>query len=117
MSEKPDQHTRLLADTFHENWTEGPVALYAREAAAQARRSRGLRQSFIAAAATAGIAAILVFSLSDRSTPRRESLVQSMVQPAYEIISDEELLTQLRDRPLLVMHNENGTRKFVLLDH
>jgi hypothetical protein len=33
------------------------------------------------------------------------------------VISDDELLAQLRDRPLLVLRKDDGRREFVLLGH
>jgi hypothetical protein len=34
----------------------------------------------------------------------------------YEIISDDELLAQLQDQPVLVVKRANGTREITLLD-
>ncbi|HEY1111380.1 MAG TPA: hypothetical protein VGE76_22180, partial [Opitutaceae bacterium] len=35
--------------------------------------------------------------------------------PGYEIVSDEEFFALLRDRPLLVLPEEKGPKKFVVL--
>jgi hypothetical protein len=38
------------------------------------------------------------------------------VARGYEIISDDELVAELPDEAILVLPQENGTRKIVLLD-
>ena len=48
-----------------------------------------------------------------RGRPARRASVGAA--RSYEIISDEELLAQLRDRPILVVRKENGSREIVLL--
>jgi hypothetical protein len=115
MNNPPDDRTRLLAEMLHGDWTSGPAAEMARRAAAHARLRRTVRRSAVAAGVVAAIAVTLFFS------PRRPALAPASVvttaaKPAYEIISDEELLATLRDRPLLVLPQENGTKKIVLLD-
>ncbi len=39
----------------------------------------------------------------------------SAKSPGYEIVSDEEFFALLRDRPLLVLPEEKGAKKFVVL--
>jgi len=115
MNNPREQTDKLLAELFHEDWSNGPAADFARGAAAHARRRR--LRSITAAGVTTGLAAILAFILMHQ--PRPPHLVGSAVRPiaAYEILSDAELLTQLRDRPLLIVQRENGTNEFVLLEH
>jgi hypothetical protein len=115
MIEKPDQRTSLLAEAFHENWNDGPIALYARQAAAHARQRRRWRHGLLAGA-TAGVVAALMMMSVHRIVPVRIAGPLKPA-PAYEIISDEELLALLHDRPLLVVQKENGTRELVLLEH
>jgi len=41
--------------------------------------------------------------------------LSSKVSPAFEIISDEELWRELRGRPLLILPQELGARRIVVL--
>ena len=105
---------RLLAETFHGNWEEGVGAQFARRAAAHARNRRRRRQA--GAAATAIVALLILTSLALRQppvTPASGSPPAST--PAYEVISDAELLAELRDRPLVVVKRANGANDFVLV--
>jgi hypothetical protein len=118
MIERPDHRTKLLADTVHGDWLEGPVADFARQAAAHARRRRRLRRT----AQAAGVIACFIaggLALYFRVPPpsHRHTTLQESKTRAYEIISDDELLAQLHDRPLLALKKENGTHEFVFLDH
>jgi hypothetical protein len=116
MSEHPDRREKLLAEIFQGDWAAGPASAFARAAAAQARRRRQLRRGLAGASAVAAIAAGLVLGSLRRGTHVRESATPPAAAAAYEIISDDELLAQLRDRPVLVLPQENGTRKIVLFD-
>lgn len=110
----PDRRTKLLAELFHEDWANGPVSDLARVAAAHARRRRRIRRSLVIAGSTAAfaIAGTLAYF---RPTPVKPAALAKS-SPAYEIISDEELLTLLHDRPLLVIPEQDGTRRFVVLE-
>jgi len=115
MTEKHDPRTKLLTEIFHEEWSGGAPAGFARDAAALVRRRRRLRHSLVAAGTAAAVAVLtLVLSRPAPEHFRQRSLPQA--EPAYEIISDDELLAQLSDRPLLAMRTESGTREFVLLE-
>ncbi len=114
MNEPRDRRAKLVAELFHENWAGGPVSDFARIAAAHARRRRRLRQSLVAASAVTGFAALIAVALFHRP-PVAPIAVPPRAAPAYEIISDDELLAHLRDRPLLVLRKENGGREFVVL--
>ena len=116
MIERPDPRTRLLAESLHEDWSEGPVSLFARQAATLARQRRRLRQGLLAAGAAAGIAAALLLSTQHLAISPTPAPGPSKPGPAYEIISDAELLSELHDRPLLAISKQNGTHEFVLLD-
>lgn len=114
MNNQPDRRTKLLAELFHEDWATGRLSDLARVAAAHARRRRRIRRSLIVAgtAAAIAIASLLPYF---RSTPVK-SAVFAKPSLAYEIISDDELLTLLHDRPLLVIPEQDGTRRFVVLE-
>lgn len=131
MNKPSDSDDRLLADTFHDAWATGPAAAFARAAAAHARRRRRAKQAL---ASTAGIAAALLlgFALWPRSTPPTPQ-VAAVTRPAalpltpttppaaaptrgYEVISDDELIARLNDRPFLAVEQANGGRKIVLLE-
>jgi hypothetical protein len=112
-SKRPNDSDQLLADTFH-NWNNGDPAQFARAAAAAARRRHRRRR---AAAAAAGCAALMaVAAIAFRPPPPAPiAHVTSVPAPAYEVISDAELLSALRDRPLVAVKRENGSNEFVLV--
>lgn len=120
MNNHRDQKEKLLAEAFHGEWNDGTMTGFALEAARHARRRTRVRRSFAVVGATAGIAAALVFALKHQTGAENHpavsvATVQAPVAPAYEIISDEELLAQLKDQPLLVVQKKDGSREFVLL--
>ncbi|MDO8542722.1 MAG: hypothetical protein Q7S40_19955 [Opitutaceae bacterium] len=117
MNRKPERDAKLLAELFHDNWSAGPAADYARAAAAIARRRRQLRRTLAAGASAAAVAALWMAVSSPRQAiPTQLPAAPQPVTRGYEIISDEELLGQLRDRPVLVVRKPNGTREITLLD-
>ena len=76
-----------------------------------------MRQGLVSAAGTAAIvAAFLALGPAFQPEPNHLASGSARPSPLYEIISDEELLTQLHDRPLLIVQNEDGTKELVLLD-
>ena len=114
MNDSPNRRTELLADTLEGSWATGPAAEMARRAAAHARRRRALKGAaltFTAAAAIAG-----AFFAGNRTRLPAALPLAPVARPGYEIISDDELVAQLKDRPLLVLPQENGAKKIVLLD-
>jgi hypothetical protein len=114
MSNKDDRHSELLAETFHGDWTGGPAGDFARRAAQHARRHRGRRQALLFAGAATGLAAAIMFSVH-RPVPAALARATQDPAPAYEVISDDDLIAGVRDRPVLVLPQENGTKKIVLL--
>jgi hypothetical protein len=117
MNRKIREQEKLLAETFHGEWSAEPMASFARQAAATVRRRRQLKQTFLAMGAVAGFAIAALISLPRGRAPTRMASAPTAPAPAYEVISDEELLAQLRDQPLLVMNKPNGTREFVILEN
>lgn len=121
MSDRNDVHDKLLAGAFHDDWASGSAAELARTAAAHARRRQRTRRAL--ASAGAGVAVLAVGFLALRPVPRAP-VAPAAVAPApavaargYEIISDADLMTQLRDRSLLVVQKQNGSREYTLLAH
>ena len=117
MTEPNDRNARLLAESFHDDWATGGAAQFACAAAAHARRRRRLRQALATGGGVAAIA-IVGFFASHRpgAMPPTIAAAPSLAQPrGYEIISDDQLLAQLRDRSVLVVRKENGSREIVLL--
>ncbi len=102
-------------ETLHGDWTAGPAAEMARRAAARARLRRAVRQSAPIVAAAAAIAVVMFFT-TRQPAPAPVASGATAANPGYEIISDDELLATLRDRPLLVLPQENGSKKIVVLD-
>ncbi len=113
MNDSPDPRARLLAETLHGDWCDGPMAAIARRAAAHARWRRRVRRGSLALT-TAAVLGAAVFLIPRHSPPLSSTLVP-IVPRGYEIISDDELLARLRDRPLLVLPRENGTKTVMLL--
>lgn len=113
---KHDQE-KLLAETFHGDWSSGPAAAFAQRAAREARRSRNLRSALTFSAAAAGVAIALFFTSRPLSPPLPSSNAIVKTGPAFEIISDDELIAQLKDRPLLVQSRPDGSREIVLLEN
>jgi hypothetical protein len=121
MNKPTRKDERLLAETFHENWESGATAQFARAAAAHARNRRRARH---ATATLAGLAVLAcgLFVARDRFAPRvviaqaQRSPVAATPTRGYEVISDDELLAQLRDRPVLAVQKPNGTREIVVLE-
>lgn len=120
MNKPADKEAKLLAETFHEEWTAGAPAAFARAAAAHARNRRRMRQGIAATVGGIAMAAVCLAVWPRRATPL-PPVAPSMVPPpvaarGYEIISDDELLAQLRDHPVLVVKRTNGTKEITLLE-
>ena len=119
MKKNLSSRENLLAEIVHDHWATGPAADYARTAAAYARRRHRTKQLVVGATIAASMAVVLVFSVRHRLGPRSQSHAGTAVAPpnrGYEIISDAELLTELRDRSVLLVDRPNGRRELVLLD-
>ncbi|HEY5227125.1 MAG TPA: hypothetical protein VIJ19_01220 [Opitutaceae bacterium] len=126
MNERPDPKSRLIADLFHEDWDSGSASRLALEAAAQVRRRRVLRRGAIAATLStcALLLAVMVARGSSRSVlkPAIESSPERVPVPlavqthkGYEIISDDELIADLKDRPLLVLGDLKTGRQLIVI--
>jgi len=116
VNESRDPRTKLLAETLHGDWADGPAATMALRAAAHARRRRAVRGA-TAALGVAAMVAVFVFAFATRRPrPPLAPTVAAPAKPGYEIISDDELIALLKDRPLLVLPQENGAKRIVLLD-
>jgi hypothetical protein len=111
---RPDRE-KLLAETFHGDWSAGTAAGFARQAAAAARRRQSYQRVLVATGITAGIAAALIVTLRQPRVLPSEIRAAATPAPACEIISDDELLALLQDCPLLVVQNKDGGREFILL--
>jgi hypothetical protein len=116
MNDRNDKDAKLLAGAFHDDWADGPAAAFARAAAASARRRRAAHRTLRGATVAAALGAVAFVALRQPPAPAPLRTVTSPpVARSYEIISDDELLAQLRDRPLLMVKKENGEKEFVLL--
>lgn len=104
----------LIAAAFHGDWNEGDAARFARVAAAHARRRRLHRRILVGAGAASVIVATVLLALHSPTTP--VSRPSPAVSPkGYEIISDAELLAQIRDRSVVMVRTPDGRRDFVLV--
>jgi len=123
MSDRDDNDARLLAETFHDDWASGRTAEFARSAAAHVRRRRRIQGTLSLAGAAAAAVALAVFVARDRwAASQRAPAIAARATTAvaitrgYDIISDEDLLAQLRDRPVLAVMRANGTRELFVLE-
>ncbi len=124
MSSHTPDHDRLLAETSLGDWTSGPTAQFARAAARSARRRHRLKRIVPATAAACVITAIAFFTHRTAPSPSPSSASASAVTarpiqpaPAYEIISDTQLLALVTDRPLLVVQNSPEADPIILAFH
>jgi hypothetical protein len=130
MTERPSStdRDRLLADTYHEDWTTSPASALAAHAARTVRRRRALRRLASAVAAiTLFASGAWWFSFSpERRAPSPVRLVGSspsipLAHPesparGYEIISDAELMSCLRDQSVIVFPDADGRTQVVWLN-
>lgn len=116
MSRLDRQREKMLAETFHGEWAEGAPAKFAQRAAAAARRHQACRRVLLATGAAAGIAATVLFSLRQHEAIPLPSPAVAASASSYEVISDADLLAELKDRPLLVICHRDRSSEFVLLD-
>jgi hypothetical protein len=101
-------HDDLLAETLG----DGDGANFARRAAAHTRRRRTVSKLALAGvAATAVVVAVLGFLRPSPESPVSVKAVQSTV----EIISDEELLAELKNESVLILKNGTGISGIVFL--
>lgn len=118
MNSPRDPKNQLLAETFHGDWETGAPAHFARRAAAHARRQRLVRRS-LAGGGVAALLALGVFAFRSHPAPHASAVVARASAPAnsrgYEIISDEQLVAQLRDREVMVVKNSDGTQRVIVL--
>jgi hypothetical protein len=117
MNERPDFRTRLLADLFQDDWNEGPAAAASRDAAAWGRRRRSRRRLLLTAGTAGGMAALLLLSLIHPGAVSVKRAGAAPSAPAYQIVSDDELLADVSDRPLLALHEPGGARRILVLDN
>jgi hypothetical protein len=117
MTDENDRHARLLAEVFQDDWEKGPARHVALRAAAYARRRRRLRR-----ATAAGGLMLMVALLSFLALPGHTKAPEPVApvtrasdSPAYEIISDDEFVALLGTRPVLILPQQNGSTRVVLV--
>jgi hypothetical protein len=116
MNDRRDQReAKLLTGAFHDDWADGPAAGFARAAAAHARRRLAVRRTLAAAGATT-VLAFAAFIAAQRPPAPAFSTPTKTTPPAYEIISDAQLLTALKDSPVLVVKKPDGTNEITVLE-
>lgn len=127
MNEKPDPRTQLVAETFHDDWATGPAAAFAQRAAAHARRRRTVRRTALATASLA----VVMLALFTVTRPRLPAPPASAAPashtmataksaparktPAFEIISDEQLMEELRNHSVLILPQPDAAPRIVVL--
>jgi hypothetical protein len=122
MIPKSDNREKLLAETYHGDWSTGPSAAFARNAARSARRRRTLHRALQTSAIAAFLLAATLAITANRDPVRiaHASTAPVSASPTYEIISDTELLTLVQDRPLLLIQNDTtpgSPRHIVTFDY
>lgn len=103
-----NKQEQLIADTLGEN-DGGRFAL---AAAAHARRRHAVRHAGVVAGVAAALVAVFFVIRQPRPKP---SVAIAAPAPAFEIISDQELLAQLKDQPVLILKNPTGITSVVFL--
>ena len=119
MTNREHQEAKLVTDLFHTQWNEGSVAACARRAAAHARHRHTIRKSFIVAACVVLGGGMTFFSVFHWLAARSEIPLPRFTENTrgYDIISDDELVAQLNDRPLLLVRRDSNSREIVILDN
>src|SRR6185295_6544721 len=117
MNDSHDKDAELIAEAFHGEWSESAPAKFALIAAARARRRHRARRAVATATACVLVTTIGFLAFRDRPVSRPQIVEPTSASRSYEVISDDELMSQLRDRPLLVVKTQNGGKQFVLLEN
>ena len=121
MNDRHDHDSRLIADALNEDWDKGAPAQFARAAAAHARRHQRTRHAVLASTACAAAlaAALMIVSSPSRAPVLSAPVASHQAKPArgYEIISDAQLLAELRDRSLVMVKQVNGRNDFILVGY
>jgi hypothetical protein len=119
MKDREHKEAKLLADAFHQDWNQGSAAGYAARAAAYARRRRIVRKALAVTICVVLGGGMTFFSILHwLGGPTQVPLPRSASNGrGYEIMSDDELLTALHDRPLLMVKKENNKHEIVLLEN
>ena len=124
----PADRDRLLADAYHGDWSSGPASALASRAARTVRRRRAIRRLATTAATLALLASgAWWFSFApERMAPsstrtagssRSIPLTRVAMPPrGYEIISDTELMSYLRDQSVMILTGADGQKKVIWLD-
>lgn len=117
MDKRDPRSARLIAEALHDDWAEGRPAEFARRAAAHARSRRRVRQLAATGTALALIAITVTVWRSASSTPATQTprVIAISSSRGYEIISDAELLAQVRDLPLVAVARPDGRREIQVL--
>jgi len=101
---------RLVTETLGDN----PGEAFARQAAAQVRRRRVLSRISLAAAAATAVVAGFVVTLKPVATPA-PALPPVATGPTVQILSDQELLAELKDQPVLIIRDQSRITGVVFL--
>ena len=114
MNERPSpaDRDRLLADAYHDDWTSGPAGALASRAARTIRRRRAIRRLL----ATAATVAFLASGAWWFAFPPRPTVGVAASARGYEIISDAELMSCLRDQPMMILTGADGQKEVIWLD-
>lgn len=116
MNDPRDPRTRLLAETLQGDWENGPVSRLAAAAAGQARWRRRRRHALAGLGSVATLALVALLWLPPRPAPPAAAPAPvTLAPPAYEILTDEQLLAELHDRPLLSVGGPDGAPRIVVL--
>lgn len=105
-----NKREHLIAATLGDG--DGEAA--ARTAARHARHRRTVKQAGLAGGLACALAALFVLSRPPE-TQIAPAPVATVPAPVVEIISDQELLAQLRDQPVLVLKDQTGITGVVFL--
>ena len=115
MKDKSDFRTRLIAATLQDDWAEGPAAVFALQAAAATRRRRARRHLLLGVGGGAGLATALFLWVARPALPPPASHLTDRPLHHYDILTDDQLLAQVRDRGLLAIREPDGSRRIIIL--
>lgn len=99
-----------------ESLGDGEGANFARAAAAHIRRRRATKRAGLVAGLGAALAAAFVLTrVPETPDPTRPIASAPAATPILEILSDQELLAQFKDQPILVLKDETGITNVIIL--
>lgn len=114
----PADFDRLLADLYSNGWDAAEASRMARRGARLTRRRRMARRALPVAATLVLmlVIAIVVVGPPERQSPLSAPPDSDVSQLPYQTLTDSELMTILRDTPVLVLRERGNVASVVWLE-